>query len=113
MRRKSWFLWLAGAACILAAGAIFSVLGPDTFVYCNEIRRGHEIVSRINAFRAHNGRLPASIEEIGASGKDLDKFLYQRCSDKQFNVWFGTTLGESMTFDSASNSWTSVNIVCR
>ena len=113
MKRKSWFLRLACAACILAAGAIFSVFGPDTFVYRNEIRRGNEMVARINAFRAHTGHLPASIEEIGATGKDLDKFFYQRCSDTQFNVWFGTALGESETFDSASNSWTSVNLACR
>jgi len=57
-------------------------------------------------------KLPASMQELGVGPPEADRFFYEKCSETRFIVWFGTRLGESMTYDSAANNW-QLNIVCR
>ena len=68
-----------------------------------DFRTGNEIVSRVEVFRASNGRLPETLKEVGMD--DQVKVFYQKISDDEYCVWFGTTLGESDTFNSRTKEW--------
>ena len=74
-------------------------------VWCNEIREGNRLISDIEAFRRNPGHLPAELSEISNGVAEQERLFYQRCSQTPYIVWFGTTLGESMTYDSNSRNW--------
>jgi hypothetical protein len=113
MSSKQRAIWaavsLAAFAGALICAAIFT---PDSIVFSREFRQGNEIVRSIDAFRERGGKLPASLSEVGVTGKDQDRYFYQACVNGQYIVWFGTTLGKSMTYDSATHKWDSLNIPC-
>jgi hypothetical protein len=113
MNRQRWLIVLCLAIAIpLVSVVCLNLFGPDTFVWRSEIKEGDRIISEIASARVRDGHLPESLSEIGVSDQESDKFFYNKCSDTRFIVWFGTTLGESMTFDSATGSWRSRNIAC-
>lgn len=89
------------------------LFAPDRLLWRGEIHEGNTLVEKIESFRTEHGRLPTSLSEINTNDKTLEKFFYQKCDENRFIIWFGTTLGESMTFDSVSGSWTPLNITCR
>ena len=88
------------------------ILAPDRIVYGKEIRRGNELVSRIESFRQKHGRLPASSDELRISGPDAFQIFYEKCTETKYIVWFGTTVGESMTYSSEIRTWNSGNNGC-
>jgi len=45
------------------------------------------------------------------SDEERNRFFYETCGDR-YDLWFGTTLGRSMTYDSATRKWNSLNVVC-
>jgi len=69
-------------------------------------------VSKIQVFSRLRGRLPISLDEIGIGDPDARRFFYEKCTEHRFLVWFGTRLGESMTYDSDAFKWQSLNIAC-
>jgi hypothetical protein len=110
---KKWLLVLVSASLsIFAAFGFYDSFGPDSFVFRKELRRGNQIISKIEAFHLQRGRFPASMQEISISFPDSERFFYQQCADQRFIVWFGTRLGESMTYDSTLKTWQSLNISC-
>ena len=62
------------------------------------------IVARIDAFKTQSGRLPEGLQEIGLGPDSLDVY-YRKDSAEHYIVWFGTTLGESIVYDSATKKW--------
>lgn len=110
--KKSILLLVAASLSLVAVFAIFDSFGPDSFVFRKEVRRGNAIISKIDAFHRQRRRLPTSMDEIGISAPDANRFFYEKCSDRRFLVWFGTRLGESMTYDSDALKWQSLNIAC-
>jgi len=84
------------------------------FATISEIRRdyrladeGNILVEKIETFRTIHGRLPDRLEEIGGKSKDGggDSLFYHKRNDLQYVIWFGTTLGESIYFDSENGYW--------
>lgn len=70
-------------------------------------RMGEEFVGKIEAFRMSQGRLPESLDEVGIRVKDLGDppVYYQKESPDRYIVWYGLSLGESMTYDSVTKKW--------
>jgi hypothetical protein len=68
---------------------------------CGPSRRdsGNAIVSKIETFRRETGRLPNSLSEIGVEERESGPD-YCKTSRNGYIVWYGTTLGESDTYDS-------------
>ena len=69
------------------------------------IREGNEIVTKIESFRRDKGRLPDTLSEIGIKEKEEGSFYYEKKSEVKYVLWFGTTLGESVTYDSETRKW--------
>ena len=89
----------------------FVFFAPDRVVYWREIRKGDELVERVEGFRAKRGRLP-SAEELLIDDEYSMRFWYLKCDDAHYIVGFGTTLGESMSYGSERRKWESVTRVC-
>jgi len=101
---------LAGLGLCLAG--YLAIFAPDRVVYWREIRRGNDAVRLLDSYRKKQGRLPASLEEVGIADADSFRLSYQKCSDRQFVLWFGTRLGKSMTYDPQTGGWVSLNRLC-
>ena len=108
--------WLIGGGFLIAVFGAFlyrDVLGPPNVVWRDDIREGNRLISEIEAFDRNHGRLPSELSEVSSSAAERKRLLYERCSETHYIVWFGTTLGESMTYDSNSRNWAEVNEACR
>jgi hypothetical protein len=113
MLSKQSAIWAAVSLVAVAAAVVDAAMfAPDSIVYSREIKGGNKIVRSIDVFRERERRLPASLSEVGISGKDQNRYFYEPCTNGRYIVWFCTRLGESMTYDSAIHKWDSLNIPC-
>ncbi len=71
----------------------------------NKIKTGNEIVNKIEKFRKDKGKLPETLSEIGIEEKEEGPIYYKKESETKYILWFGTTLGESITYDSDTKEW--------
>ncbi len=69
------------------------------------VKQGNEVVHKVESFKKTNGRLPNSLSEIGIEEKEEGPIYYDKKSDTRYIVWFGTILGESITYDSDTQKW--------
>ena len=86
---------------------------PGKVVWWQEIREGNALVGKVEAYRRGHHRLPASLEEAGISEPDSSRLFYEKCNDGRYVVWFGTSLGKSMSYSSETGNWVPLNIGCR
>jgi hypothetical protein len=103
------------AASGLAAGICLLLILrylPGEILWWNKIHQGNRLVLQIDEYRRRQGRLPASLGAMGPQVADFDRYYYEKCNEQQYFVWFGTTLGESMSYDSTTKKWDSVNTPC-
>jgi hypothetical protein len=77
---------------------------PPQVTYRSELRTGNMIVGRVDSFRLQNGHLPDDLKQLGIDDENLN-VLYRKEDDAHYIVWFGTSLGESMTYDSQRRKW--------
>lgn len=68
-------------------------------------KKGNEIISQIESFRLEKGALPNSLRDLGLEEKLEGPLYYRRLDDTRYELWYGTTLGESVTYDSNRRSW--------
>lgn len=87
--------------------------GPPEFVWRSQIRSGNQLISRVESFRRAHDHLPSAQSEIDENVTEQTRILYQKCSDTHYVVWFGTELGESMSYDSRSGVWKAENDACK
>jgi hypothetical protein len=82
-------------------------------VGCNysDHRAGKEIVAKVEMFKKSTGHLPEALSDIGLKENNSCP-CYCKTSNDSYTVWYGTTLGESDTFDSRTQRWSEVNIAC-
>lgn len=85
---------------------------PDKIRWSADISQGNELVRQIETFHRTRGRLPDSLDEVSPYEENRGKLFYERCSGSQYIVWFGTTLGHSMTYSSSDGGWHSLKLLC-
>ena len=90
-------------SCISVLMAFALLLGCST----NDGKQAaaDKIVQAIEQYRKQNGKLPASIAELGVKESEEGPAFYERKTDTRYVVWYGTTLGESRTYDSDLGHW--------
>ncbi|MBI3477763.1 MAG: hypothetical protein HY010_18675 [Acidobacteria bacterium] len=73
---------------------------------------GNAVVSKVEEFKRTNGRLPNSLSEAGVE-KDENCPCYCKTTGNTYIAWYGTTLGESDTYDSETKKWSDRSVkVC-
>ena len=99
------FLPLLSIALVLTifAGLLF-LFEPVWLFHYSDFSVGKQIIVRVEAFRAGHGHLPDSLKDVGMNEDDLSVY-YRKDGDKHYILWFGTTLGESETYDSNTQKW--------
>ena len=77
-----------------------------SFLGCHysEHKAGKEIIARVEQFRNSTGRLPEAISDVGLKENESCP-CYCKTSNDSYIVWYGTTLGESDTYDSRTKKW--------
>jgi len=70
---------------------------------------GDRVIAKVNEFRQQKGRLPSSLSEIGTDETESGPIYYERRGDTRYIVWYGTRLGESVTYDSDVGRWEAHN----
>jgi hypothetical protein len=68
-------------------------------------REGAEVVKKIEEFKSREHRLPKSLSEIGIAESEDGPIYYRQISETRYEVWYGTSLGESVTYDSDQKTW--------
>lgn len=97
------YIVIALPICVAGVVLILWLL-PNRLAFRSELREGNMIVSRVESFKSKNGRLPDDLKQVGIDDENL-KIFYRKEDDKRYIVWFGTTLGESVTYDSQFGKW--------
>ncbi|HEY4359192.1 MAG TPA: hypothetical protein VGN16_25820 [Acidobacteriaceae bacterium] len=91
-------------AFILALGLFWLVHRPLWLWNWQDFRNGNLAIQRVEAFRTEKGRLPDSLEELGAN--DLsEQIYYQKVDAQNYEVSFGIALGESEVYKSSTKRW--------
>ena len=67
--------------------------------------QAERMVEKIELFRAENKRLPESVEELGFEESEQGPVYYRKRNDEHYEVWYGTSLGESVTYLSDQKAW--------
>ena len=112
-RSAKWILGGVLLIIVLGAFLFLEYLGPPNVIWHSEIRKGNRLIYDIEAFQRVHGRLPAELSEVSKGPMEREKLFYQRCDETSYIVWFGTTLGESMTYHSKSRDWSEASDGCR
>jgi hypothetical protein len=68
-------------------------------------RQGDSLIHLIENHRLKTGNLPASLTELGVPETESGPLYYQRKNATTYEVWFGTSLGESQTYSSLTRKW--------
>lgn len=90
---------------------IFLVLIGTYFFLSSEtreeslIKQGNELVIKIEDFKKANDKFPVSLDEITIQEKLEGPIYYELKDSSRYILWFGTTLGESITYDSENKKW--------
>lgn len=66
---------------------------------------GNSIISKIETFQENTGRLPDNLGDIGIEETMEGPIYYQKIDSTNYVLWFGTTLGESVTYYSDKGTW--------
>lgn len=70
------------------------------------IDEGEALIIRIDSFQKRNNQVPENLEELGIKEKMEGPLYYQKLSEQEFMLHFGTRLGESMIYRSTTHNWT-------
>ncbi len=70
----------------------------------SERKASDRIVAKVESFKKSHGRIPTALSEIGVDEIESCP-CYCKTSDNSYIVWYGTTLGESDSYDSRTNKW--------
>lgn len=102
--RVKYVILLLIVSVVACGYAVIRAWPPELF-YRTELRTGNMIISRVESFKAVHGHLPENLNEVGIANADSLNVFYRREGSERYIVWFGTTLGESMTYDSQLRKW--------
>lgn len=88
---------------------LFIVIIASSLVFFNEskmTKRGDLLIEKVEEFRYKNNRLPVSLNELGIEENIEGPLFYEKLdSTENYLIWYGTILGESVTYDSSKKEW--------
>lgn len=90
---------------ICTAILTWKVFSNPYVLHKDQINYGNEIIKQIDDYKKINKRLPVTLNDIKVEDTLEGSIYYERVSDYSYRLWFGTTLGESGTYDSMSKKW--------
>jgi hypothetical protein len=97
-----------GAVLLLAVALILPGSTRTAWVsqlwHHSDYTASEDMIQRIEDFRRRQGWLPASLVEIGMRPSEVCP-CYRLTSASNYEVWFGTVLGESLIYDSETRAW--------
>lgn len=67
--------------------------------------QGDQLIDKIERYRDEKGVLPNHLADIGVAETADYPLYYQKKDSINYIIWFGTSLGESVTFYSDSKQW--------
>jgi len=76
---------------------------PNRAVYRSEFPAGDRAITRLEAYYQREKRYPETLESIDP--EDARKVFYRKEGQDSYILWFGIALGESVTYDSRTRSW--------
>ena len=68
------------------------------------MRQSEPIHEALKAYHQKHGGYPESLDPIGISSREEGPIYYQR-EGGSYLLWFGTSLGESLTYRSNEGKW--------
>ena len=103
----------------IRAGLVSTCLAAALFAGCSKlldkerIQQGDELVRRVEHFRQENHRLPLSFQEAGITDPQInEQYFMHICSNDKYILWFGTSLGNSISYSSTTRTWKAANWTC-
>ncbi|MEO5857707.1 MAG: hypothetical protein ABIR33_02040 [Pyrinomonadaceae bacterium] len=68
-------------------------------------KQGDEIIAKVEQFKIRERRLPKSLNEVGVPESEDGPLYYRQLSESHYELWCGSGLGESVTYDSDRKTW--------
>lgn len=68
-------------------------------------KKGDKLVARIEQYRSEHGSLPPNLTELGLVESESGPLYYIRMDSSEYVVYFGYTLGESISYYSSKGRW--------
>ena len=100
-RWKAVLLVLTAPAVLLLVLLVAFKLSWEWSIWTQK-REGDRARDKIEAYRSVHGRLPP---DLAAVGVEEGPIYYQIRDEKGYILWFGTTLGESVSYSSRTRRW--------
>lgn len=70
-----------------------------------KMTEGNKLVDKIESYRVLNHKLPYSLADLGIKETEEGPLYYQKKDSVNYIVWYGTSLGESTTYNSQTKTW--------
>lgn len=104
MRKYNYVLWIVIG---LLLASIFYILFFNTGREDKMIKRGNDVVKKIEIFKAENKRLPNTLDEVGIPEKDggYDVIYYYKRDSLHYTVSFPISAEEHKFYYSDSKQW--------
>lgn len=76
------------------------------WVFCwLEVRQANKVIAAVDSFQSRHGQLPNTLADMGLPDSEAGPVYYRKTSESTYIVWFGTVLGESATYESATKRY--------
>lgn len=69
------------------------------------MRQSESIRVSLESYRQQQGHYPDSLDQVSIAERLDGPIYYERESESSYRLWFGTTLGESLTYSSTEGKW--------
>jgi len=77
----------------------------SSIAYRAKEAEGAKIIEKVGRFKDQEGRLPRSLTEMGIAETEEGPVYYKQVDENRYQLWYGTSLGESVTYDSDRRMW--------
>ena len=106
-RQNPFVLGIAALTIVFVLWVDYEMAAPrwPWVLYSSEAGQANKVIAAVNSFQSRYGRLPNTLVDIGMEGFESGPIYYQKTSDTTYIVWFGTVLGESATYESATKTY--------
>lgn len=68
-------------------------------------KQGNVIIKKIENYRLINHKLPNGLKDIGIEETLEGPIYYNKIDSTKYIIWYGTTLGESIIYNSETKKW--------